>query len=148
MSDLKRPRKRHRSIKGYGRRLQEDSLAAEIFSRGDIPAHIFNIPELDFSTDLFAKRLDGLWLRLGAKTLVSRCDDRNVEDEIIRQSLLLSPEQFPVLFPKLDSVGNVFHGLGTPSGWVHRRVSNLSRNVCSHTQIVFMRFPEKTAQSL
>ncbi len=101
-------------------KLREDSVAAEIFKQGDTPAHLFSIRELDFSTDLFAKRLDGLWVRLEAWTFTNCRDERGVEDEVMRQSLLLAPEQFAAVFDKLDSVGNVFHNLGKPSGWVRQ----------------------------
>ena len=38
---------------------------AVIFNKCDLPTHLFNIPELDFSEDIFTDPQDGLWFRLG-----------------------------------------------------------------------------------
>ena len=89
-----------------------------IFNRNDLPTHLFSVPELDFSEDLFVDRLSGLWFRLGALTLKPQPDDRGVEDLIQRQSVLLSPDGFTEIFDKLESVGNVIHDLGKPGGVV------------------------------
>lgn len=87
-----------------------------IFNRNDLPTHLFSVPELDFSGDLFVDRLSGLWFRLGALTLKPQPDDRGVEDLVRRQSMLLSPDGFTEIYDKLDSVGNVIHDLGKPGG--------------------------------
>lgn len=92
---------------------------AVIINRGDAPGHLFNVPELDFSGDLFVERSAGPWVKLGAWTTTSRRDDRGVEDEVMRQSVLLPPEGFAAIFHKLESVGNVFNSLGKPGGVVH-----------------------------
>src|SRR5713101_4773288 len=90
-----------------------------ILSRNDAPTHLSSIPELDFSGDIFAERLAGPWVRLGAWTTTSPRDERGVEDEAMRQSILLAPEGFASLFDKLESVGNVLHNLGKPGGSLH-----------------------------
>jgi len=95
------------------------AAVSTIINRGDVPAHVFNIPELDFSQDLFAERLSGQWFRLGAWTINPRRDERGVEDVVWRQSFLLIPGQFSELFNDLDSVGNVIGDLGKPQGSVH-----------------------------
>lgn len=87
----------------------------------DAPKHLFNIPELDFSGDLFGERLSGQWFRLGAWTITPRPDERGVEDVVSRQSMLLPTQGFGVVFDKLECVGNVIHNLGKPGGSVHRR---------------------------
>ncbi len=91
---------------------------ATIINRDDSPSHLFNIPELDFSADLFAERLASPWFRLGAWTITPRRDRRGVEDVVSRQSLLLAPGHFADIFDKLDFVGNVLHHLGKPGGSV------------------------------
>ncbi len=65
---------------------------AVIIDRDDVPNHLFRIPELDFSGDLFAERLAaGGWVRLGARNIASRRDERRVEEEVCQQSILLGP---------------------------------------------------------
>ncbi|MGH8065505.1 MAG: hypothetical protein ACRERE_09750 [Candidatus Entotheonellia bacterium] len=91
---------------------------AAIINRNDAPSHLFNIPELDFSGDLFAERLGGPWFRLGAWTITRRRDERGVEDVVSRQSLLLASECFAEVFDNLESVGNVIDDLGKPRGSV------------------------------
>jgi len=92
-----------------------------ILNRDDAPSHLSSISELDFSADLFAERLAGPRFRLGAWTITSTRDERGVEDEVMRQSLLLAPEGFASFFDKLESVGNALHNLGKPGGSVHNR---------------------------
>jgi hypothetical protein len=87
-----------------------------IFNRNDVPGHLSGVHQLDFSGDLFADRLAGPWVRLGAWTPTSPMDERGVEDDIMRQSLLLPPEAFASVFAKLESVGNVLNSLGKPGG--------------------------------
>jgi hypothetical protein len=89
---------------------------ATVFNREETPVHILNIRELDFSTDLFAERLDGPWFRLGAQTMSERRDQSGVEEAVSRQSVVLDPEGFAEVFDKLESVGNVFQSLGKPGG--------------------------------
>lgn len=90
-----------------------------IINLDDAPRHLFSVPELDFSEDLFAERTGGPWLRLGAWTVTRRRDARNVEEEVFRQSLILAPESFANIFDRLDSVGNVIGHLGKPGGVVY-----------------------------
>jgi len=92
-------------------------MAATI-NRDDAPGHLFTIPELDFSDDLFAERLAGPWVRLGARTLTDRRDERGAEDWVERQCILIPPDSFAAAFDKLESVGNVFHNLGGAGGSV------------------------------
>jgi hypothetical protein len=92
-----------------------------ILNRDDTPSHLSSISELDLSGDLFAERLTGPWLRLGAWTITAHRDERGVEDEVMRQSLLLPLGGFASVFDKLKSVGDVLHDLGKPGGSVHDR---------------------------
>ena len=92
--------------------------ALEILNRSDAPSHLLGIPELDFSMDLFAERLSGPWFRLGAWTIIPHCDERDVEDVLSRQSLLLAPGCFTDIFDSLESIGNVIRSLGKPGGSV------------------------------
>jgi hypothetical protein len=75
-------------------------LPTALLKRKDAPAHLFNIPELDFSTDLFAERTSALWFRLGVRTKISRRDHRGFEDEVMRQSILLPPKGFAAVFAR------------------------------------------------
>jgi hypothetical protein len=88
------------------------------FDRNDVPDHLFGISELDFSEQLLANRLSGSWFRLGAWTINHPRNNRNVEEELFRQSLLVAPEIFSEILDKLESVGNVLHHLGKPGGFV------------------------------
>jgi hypothetical protein len=90
-----------------------------ILNRNDAPDHLSSVHELDFSVDLFADRLAGPWIRLGAWTPTSLSDERGVDDDVMRQSLLVPPEAFAAVFDKLDSVGNVLGNLGKPGGVVY-----------------------------
>ena len=87
-----------------------------IFNRDELPSHLFSVTELDFSVDLLAERLGGSWFRLGAWTTTSRRDEQSVEEEIVRQSLLIGDQDFAEAFAKLDSIGNAIGSLGKPSG--------------------------------
>lgn len=84
--------------------------------RGDIPRHLSNLRELDFSGDLLQDHLAGPWFRLGARTSETKRRRQDVEDVIERQSLLVGPREFFAVFDKLQFVGNVLHGLGRPGG--------------------------------
>ena len=89
---------------------------AVIFNKGDLPTHLFNIPELDFSDDLFVDPQDGLWFRLGAWTNTPQRNDQGVEDVVSRQTLMLSSADFSDIYDNLESIGNVLHDLGAPGG--------------------------------
>ena len=89
-----------------------------IFDRGDLPAHLLTIPELDFSNDLLVERIPKGWFRLGAWTHGRPRDDRNVEDEVFRQTLLIDPKSFSEIFDHLEAVGNVVEDLGKPNAFV------------------------------
>jgi hypothetical protein len=91
-----------------------------IFNPGDLPDHLASVHELDFSADLLENRVAGPWVRLGARTDRAVADARRVKDEILKQSVLLSPGDFEVAFPKLDSVGHVFSSLGRPDGSIRQ----------------------------
>lgn len=90
---------------------------AVIFNKCDLPTHLFNIPELDFSEDLFADPQGGLWFRPGAWTNTPQRDDQGVEDVVSRQTIMLSPAGFVEIYDNLESIGNVLHGLGEPGGF-------------------------------
>ena len=51
---------------------------------------------------------------------------RDVEDVVMRQSVLLDPKRFTTVFDKLESVGSVLHGMGAPGGSV-RHVGSKKR---------------------
>ena len=95
---------------------REGNHMTEIFHKGDLPDHLFNIPDLDFHEDLFVNRLSSPWFRLGACTLRSRCNDRGVESVIERQSIMLTPGNFSEVYDELVSVGDVLRNLGNPGG--------------------------------
>ena len=97
-----------------GVKSEPDVLMTTVIKREDAPSHLFSIPDLDFSEDLFAERLGGTWFRLGVRTIKSPRDEKGVEDFTERQSLLLVPECFAEIFDRLDSIGNVIGGLGKP----------------------------------
>lgn len=63
----------------------------EILRQSDAPAHLFNIPELDFSETLFAERLNHPWVRLGALS-VSRANRRGPEWPHWRQYAVEPPD--------------------------------------------------------
>ena len=107
-----------------------------IFDPRSLPSHLFVIPELDFSDDLSAEREGDSWFRLGAWTVTGVRDERNVEDEVFRQTLLLGPQGFEEIFDKLESVGNVIGHLGKPGGSVLHSGDNQAYNYSP-----FHRFP-------
>src|SRR5436305_13351253 len=87
-----------------------------IIDRAIAPAHLFNIPQLDFSEDLFQERVSIPWIRIGAWSTKSPRDTHGVEDEVMRQSVLLPVRGFAKASDKLESIGNVLHVIGKPSG--------------------------------
>ena len=89
-----------------------------IIDRGDAPRHLFNIPELDFSEDVFAERVSGPWFRLAAWSLDPYRDERGVETVVERKSVLIPSNTFADIFDQLNSVGNVIDNLGKPGGTV------------------------------
>jgi hypothetical protein len=108
-----------------------------IFNRDEVPGHLFILPELDFSNDLFAERLSNSWFRLGAWTVTGVRDERNVEDEVFRQSLLLNPNAFAEIFDKLNSVGNVIGNLGKPGGRIIQSAENTEYRYAPFHQFPF-----------
>ena len=90
-----------------------------ILERDEAPGHLSSVYELDFSGDLFVDRLAGPWIRLGAWNRNPPLNKQNVEDEIMRQSVLVTPDAFASLFDKLESVGNVLSPLDKPGGTVY-----------------------------
>jgi hypothetical protein len=84
-----------------------------LIERNDLPKHLFRIPDLDLSNDLCAEPLAGPWFRLGACSAGSGSHKQGVENVVYRQSILLIPEDFGVIFEKLEStVGSI----GKPGG--------------------------------
>jgi hypothetical protein len=84
-----------------------------LIDRNDLPNPLFRIPDLDLSDDLCAEPLAGPWFRLGASSAGSGSHKQGVENVVYRQSMLLTPEDFGVIFEKLESiVGNI----GNPGG--------------------------------
>jgi hypothetical protein len=91
---------------------------ALILDRKDVPSHIFDTPELDFSGDLLADWAADSWFRLGARTIRPQRNAQGLEDVLSRQSLLLPPGRFPGVYEKLEAIGNVINGIGKPGGMV------------------------------
>jgi hypothetical protein len=91
---------------------------AAIFDRKNVPSHLFDIPELDFSADIFADWAGDSWFRLGAWTIRPQRNAQGIEDVQSRQSFLLPPGHFADIYEKLESVGNVINGIGKPGGRV------------------------------
>ena len=89
---------------------------AAIIDRNNVPSHLFSIPELDFSEDLFSEPLIGPWFRLGAQTINRRLDERGVENVVLRRSLLLPPDGFANIYGNVASIGNAMDHLGKPGG--------------------------------
>jgi hypothetical protein len=87
-----------------------------IINREGVPEHLFSVPQLDFSGDLFAERVDSSWFRLGAWTITPRRNYQNVETDIIRQSFLLVPQKFAKIYNELESIGNRLNNMGKPGG--------------------------------
>jgi hypothetical protein len=87
-----------------------------IVNRNDVPSHLFSIPELDLSEDLFAERLNSPWFRLGAWTIEPKRDERGLENVVLRKSFLLPSEGFADMFDNLGFVGNLIADLGEPRG--------------------------------
>jgi len=86
-----------------------------IFFRDSAPSHLFSIPEMDFSEDLFAEPLEGHWFRLASVTIGNPVNARSVRDVTERQSLLLAPEKFETITPQLNSIGKALNSIGVPS---------------------------------
>lgn len=91
-------------------------MGTTLINKNNVPNHLFSIPELDFSEDLFVEPLEGSWFTLGVWTIEPSRDERGVEDAVQRQSLLLAPGQFEEVFDYLESIGNVLHNVGKPDG--------------------------------
>jgi hypothetical protein len=89
-----------------------------MLDRNSTPSHLFDIPELDFSDDLFSDRLAGPWFRLAARTTNRKRNKKGVDEEISRRCFLVSSDGFAVLYEKLNSNGNVMRGMGKPGGAV------------------------------
>lgn len=87
------------------------------FTQGEVPDHVFRIPELDFSEELSAKPLNDVWFIAGAWTVTPRRDERGVEDVVSHQSLLARPGALAEISDRLDAVGNKLDGLGAAGGW-------------------------------
>jgi hypothetical protein len=111
---------------------------AAIIDKDDAPRHLFNVPELDFSADLFSVRLAAGWFSLGARSIGSRRDERRVEDEVCRQTILLPHGSFATIFGKLKSVGNVLTGLGKPSGLMRQESGGRAYSYAPFHRFEFM----------
>ena len=85
-----------------------------LINRKDAPSHLFSIPGLDFSEDLFSTRLGGTWFRLGSRSIKHHRDKQHVEDFTERQTILLAPNCFAQIFDRLESIGNAIGELGKP----------------------------------
>src|SRR5258706_12712959 len=86
-----------------------------IINRNDAPSHLFSIPELDLSEDLFAERLNGPWFRLGAWTIDRGRHERGFEkfhefrfalSPVISEPLV--PSGTPTVIPTGDTVDDHF----------------------------------------
>ncbi len=88
-----------------------------IINRSDVPSHLFDISELDFSSDLVDEPLTKNWFRLGAWTGGSHRDDRQVVDVVERQTLLVQTETFREIFDELQCIGNTLRDLGKSTAY-------------------------------
>ena len=118
-----------------------------VFSRNDIPEHVLAFTELSFAEDLFAERVGPFWIRLGAWTITSHRDESGVEEEIFRQSLLLTPKGFTEIFDKLEAIGNVIGHLGKPGGFVLNTLDNKEYGYSAFHQFPFP-FTSVTGEAL
>jgi hypothetical protein len=87
-----------------------------IINRDDAPNHLFTIPELDFSGDLFADPVASPQFRLGVWTITQHLSGNDIEDVVSRQSLLIPRDCFATIFDRLESISNVLHYLGKLEG--------------------------------
>ena len=78
------------------------------------PNHLFVIPELDFSSDIFSRPLSDPWFRLGLRSSRAQVDGR-IEQWVERQSLLIPPESFSSVYDRLGPIGNTLGNLGQPT---------------------------------
>ena len=82
-----------------------------LIDRNDLLNYLFSIPDLDLSGDLCAEPLAGPWFSLGACSTGSG----------YRQRMLLTPEDFSVIFDKLESiVGDIGKPCGSLIGMAKR----------------------------
>jgi hypothetical protein len=81
---------------------------ASIIDRNNVPCHVFSIPELDLSDDLFSEALIGPWFRLGARTINVNAgpDEEGVEKHVFRYSMLINPGDFAAIFDELEYIGD------------------------------------------
>ena len=112
---------------------------ATVINKGDVPEHVFAIPELDLSEDIFAERPGGPWFKLGAWTIGARLDQRGVEDVVERQSFLLTPNHFAEIFEDFESIGNSIDAMGKPGGCVSCETAG--RQVYRYAPFHQFRFP-------
>ncbi|MYD19081.1 MAG: hypothetical protein F4X05_05475, partial [Rhodothermaceae bacterium] len=88
-----------------------------LFTKDDFPRHLFIIPSLDFSDDLFEHRIGGLWFRLAVCTIDSQSDNEALQPVVRRESMLLEPGCFADIYDEIGWIPNVLDGLGEPSGY-------------------------------
>jgi hypothetical protein len=85
-----------------------------MIDRNLAPTHLFVVPELDFSGDIFAAPLGDPWLRLGLWSRGRSRTTGRVEDVVERQSLLIPAESFASVYEHLGPIGNTLSNLGQP----------------------------------
>src|SRR5262249_12735720 len=85
--------------------------------REDFPRHLFEISELDLSSDLLGERIVKPWFRLGAWTIGSHQDASGVQDVIQRESLLVPRNGFSAAFVKLEKAGSASGNYGKVGGY-------------------------------
>jgi hypothetical protein len=83
-------------------------------NRKDVPSHLFSIPELDLSADIFLPYLVGQWFQLGIETIIPARDEKRVEESVSRKCFLISPNKLEVLYERLTGCG--LHALGSSAG--------------------------------
>jgi hypothetical protein len=105
-----------------------------LFDRKAFPDHVFLNSALDFSDDLLVNPLQDLWFRLGSHRLTRNRDASNVEEEVFRQSILIPPRSFPMLFPRLESIGNILRNPGAPGGVLSQRGNQKKYSYCAFHQ--------------
>lgn len=86
-----------------------------MLNRNLTPDHLFSIPELDFSNEIFADPLNDTWFRIGLWSREQTPNPDRVESVVARQSLLLPVGSFAAIFDRLGPIGNTLSSLGQPT---------------------------------
>jgi len=95
-----------------------------LFARDDFPNHLFSIPGLDFSNDLFGIRIDGLWFRIGMFADTTQHSDEVKQTVIQRQSMLLKLDCLEEIYDEIHWIPNTLCDLGKPNSYTMEEEDN------------------------